>query len=280
MSNTTLNPLLGHFRQPALHLQLPSRGEFYPAGSIDLPETGEIPVYPMTVKDELTLKTPDALLNGSGVVSVIQSCCPAILNAWHVPSLDLDRILIAIRLASYGEGMDVVSTCPNCAEKNEHTVDLRVVLDNAPQVDFHKSSEVEGLVFKFKPQNYQGITQTGQVSFEEQRLVDSISRNADLPEAEKLRMFNQSFEKLKQMNVDVIVNSIHSITTPDGTVVSDPLFITEFVNNSSRQVYFTIKQQIQDLMQQLKLSDLKLTCDACSTQYASKLDFDNTSFFV
>ena len=280
MSSTSQNPLSGHFRQPALHLKLPSGGQFYTPDSIDMPVTGEIPVYPMTVKDELSLKTPDALMNGSGVVAVIQSCCPNIRNAWQVPSLDLDRILIAIRLATYGSGMDVNSNCPHCGERNEHTVDLRTVLDNAPTVDFQKTSEIDNLVFKFKPQNYRGITQTGQVAFEEQRLVDSITRNTSLPEEEKLRLFNKSFDKLKQMNVDVIVNSILSIVTPDGTEVTSAVYITEFINNCSRQSYMKIKDQIQELVNTLRLPDLDLTCDECSKAYKSKMDFDTTNFFV
>ena len=73
MANPAINPLSGHFRQPAIYLKLPSRGHFYPDNGIDLPVTGDIPVYPMTVRDELTLKTPDALMNGVGVINVIKS---------------------------------------------------------------------------------------------------------------------------------------------------------------------------------------------------------------
>jgi hypothetical protein len=61
----------------------------------------------MTTKDEITLKTPDALLNGQGVVNVIESCCPAIKDAWAMPSIDVDATLIAIRIASYGNQMDL-----------------------------------------------------------------------------------------------------------------------------------------------------------------------------
>ena len=61
MSNPASNPLFKHFKQPAIYLNLPSKGQYWPEGSIDYPATGDIPVYPMTVKDEITLKTPDAL---------------------------------------------------------------------------------------------------------------------------------------------------------------------------------------------------------------------------
>ena len=105
------NPLAKHFRQPAIYLKLPSQGKFYPPDGIELSITGELAVYPMTVKDELTLKTPDALMNGEGMADVIRSCCPGIKDPWTIPSVDLDVIFIAIRLASYGKGMDISATC-------------------------------------------------------------------------------------------------------------------------------------------------------------------------
>ena len=41
----------------------------------------EHPVLPMTAKDELIMKNPDALLNGDAVIQVIESCVPTIKNA-------------------------------------------------------------------------------------------------------------------------------------------------------------------------------------------------------
>jgi hypothetical protein len=119
MEKATNNPLFKHFRQPAIYLKLPSQGRFYPDGSLQISVTGDIPIYPMTVKDELTLKTPDALMNGEGMAAVIRSCCPTILDPWQIPAVDLDAIFIAIRLASYGTGMDVNTSCPKCKEEND-----------------------------------------------------------------------------------------------------------------------------------------------------------------
>ena len=59
------NPLRKYFRQPKIYLRLPSKGKFYPASIIDMPESGELPVFAMTAKDELMIKTPDALLKSS-----------------------------------------------------------------------------------------------------------------------------------------------------------------------------------------------------------------------
>ena len=100
------NPLQRFMRQPSIYIKLPSNGVFWAQGAVEMPVSGEIPVLPMSTTDEITLNTPDALMNGVGVVDMIHSCCPNIKNAWEIPVTDLDIILIAIRIASYGEKME------------------------------------------------------------------------------------------------------------------------------------------------------------------------------
>ena len=121
------NPLAGWMRQPKIFIRLPSNGEYWPNGSLQSTETGEYPVYSMTAKDELMLKVPDALMNGQAVVDVIQNCMPNIKNAWNIPNLDLDVILIAIRIATYGEKMTVPISVGDY--NSDYSVDLRMVND-------------------------------------------------------------------------------------------------------------------------------------------------------
>jgi hypothetical protein len=67
------NPLANWFRQPKIYVNLPSKGKFYPAGSLDHSSTEEYAVYAMTAKDELMFKTPDAMISGQSTVEVIKS---------------------------------------------------------------------------------------------------------------------------------------------------------------------------------------------------------------
>ena len=98
-----INPLISLMRQPKIYIRLPSNGRYWSEGSLNTTTNGEYPVYSMTARDELMLKTPDALLNGQAVVDVIQSCMPNVNDAWAIPNIDLDVILVAIRLATFGE---------------------------------------------------------------------------------------------------------------------------------------------------------------------------------
>jgi hypothetical protein len=144
MDAKPINPLMAHFRQPAIYFNLPSQGQFWTSG-LEMPESGDLPIYPMTARDEITLKTPDALLNGQGVVDVIHSCCPNITDAWQMPSIDVDATLIAIRIASYGNKMDFDSKCPHCSEENRFEADLGTLLAKVVTPDYTKKISVQNL---------------------------------------------------------------------------------------------------------------------------------------
>ena len=141
------NPLQKYFRQPSIYVTLPS-GTNYPPQVITPAESGEIGVMPMTAKDEIRFKTPDALMNGEGVVDVIQSCVPQVKDAWQIKSYDLDTILIAIRIATYGETMDINFTVPVTNEQTSHTVNLPALLDQIKTVTIKESFQLEdGLMY-------------------------------------------------------------------------------------------------------------------------------------
>lgn len=279
MANPANNPLFKHFRQPAVYLKLPSGGKFYPDNAIDFPVTGEIPVYPMTVKDELTLRTPDALMNGQGMVDVVKSCCPNIKDPWQMPSVDLDAVFIAIRLASYGPGMDIATTCPSCKEPDEHTINLQSILGNIRTTDYTRPAFAGELKFQFRPQRYQDINKINLINYEEQRLIDSVINNESMSDDLKQSKFQESFAKLKQLNIDSITDCIESITNEDGISVTDKKQIDEFLENCSREVYKEIKDKIQALIDENKMPPMDLTCSHCNHAYKNKLEFDQANFF-
>lgn len=281
MSNPIVNnPLANHFRQPAIYLKLPSGGKFYPHGTLDIAVTGEIPIYPMTIKDEILLKTPDALMNGAGMRDMIASCCPSIKDPWIIPLVDLDSILIAIRLASYGSGMDMSSNCAHCGEDNEHTIDLRGVLDNlSPLKQYNDLTALNGLVFKLKPQTYHDLNRVGLISFEQQKLMNVIA-SSDLSEEDKQARFQDSFTKLTELNINTLVSCIQSITTEMGTVVEDPVLIQDFLNNTDRKTYEAVKELIEATVTANAMEPVDLVCAECNKSYKVKVEFNQSSFFA
>jgi hypothetical protein len=279
-SSINNNPLAKHFRQPSIYLKLPSGGRFYPEGTLELGATGQVPIYPMTVKDELLLKTPDALLNGSSVAGMIASCCPAIKDPWEMPLVDLDPVLIAIRLASYGEGMDMTSNCTNCKESNEHTINLHKVLDSLKAIgNYDKSNFINGLVFDIQPHSFKEINTASQIAFEQQKLVAAVE-NSDLTPEQKKEQFEASFTKLTELNIESLVSCIRGITTEDGVVVKEKALIKDFLANTDRKNYDEIKETVMNIVKANALDPVTVACDHCEKEYNVALDFNQTNFFA
>ena len=154
----TNNPLAGYFRQPKHYLSLPSGGRWYPPGSLEWSATGELAVYPMTASDEIALKTPDALFSGQSTIDVIQSCVPAIKDAWQIPSVDLDAVLIAIRIATYGANMEISPTCPKCQSISTYQTDLKQALAQCMGKKWADLLEIMGLKIAVRPLSYRQIS--------------------------------------------------------------------------------------------------------------------------
>lgn len=244
MENQVQNPLKKFFRQPKLFIKLPSSGNFYPPGVLEKTESGEFPVYAMTAKDELVMKTPDALLNGQATVEVIQSCFPNIKNAWMIPSIDLDAILIAIRLATYGEKLEIEVTIPVVNDRRSFEMDLRQVLGNLLDAAYDNEVNVGGGLTAFlRPLTYKEFTQSAIKTLEEQRIF-AIVNNKDIDDQKKVELFNASFKKLTDINIDMVTASVVKIVTPDGET-SDPSYIKEFIDNADKDFFKAIMDHLE-----------------------------------
>ena len=271
------NPLSQFFRQPAIYIKLPSRGQGWPAGSLDLPANGELPVYPMTAVDEITYRTPDALFNGESTVTVIQSCIPNIRDAWAVPGIDLDTILTAIRIASYGHNMDIDTTCPAC--KNEATLglDLRTIIEKIKSADYSKPLVVGDLSVYFRPLDYRQITDNGLLQFEQQKTIQMMS-NADASEEAKVTQLNKMMKSMMEATVTVLAQSILEIRTTSA-IVQDPAQISEFMHKCDRNIFNQIKDHAVSMRESSELKPLRMRCRECSHEYEQVFTMDMTRFF-
>lgn len=275
-----MNPLAKHFRQPAIHMTLPSKGEYWPDGSIEIPLTGDIPVYPMTTRDEITIRTPDALLNGEGVVSIIQSCCPNIKDAWKMPSIDVDATLIAIRIASYGQEMDIDSTCTNdkCKAENRHGLDLSILLNSIKSPNYNAPIEVNGLKIKLRPQSYFENNKTSMSTFEEQRVMQVIN-DESISDDVKVIKFKEHMNKLIDINLNIITAGTEYIEV-DGDQVENPEFIKEFYSSADGKIVRTIRDRFDEYAKQAQLPTQRVQCEECSSEYSVEVSFNYVNFFA
>jgi hypothetical protein len=271
------NPLTQYFRQPAIHVQLPSQGNFYPPGTLMMPPNRELPVLPMTAVDEITYRTPDALFNGSAVVSVIRSCVPAIRDPWVMPSVDIDAMLIAIRIASFGHGMDLTTVCPSCNHQEEITIDLRAVNDKLRIGNYQESLHIGDLEVFFRPLSYRDVNENNQQQFEQQQGLRILSDDS-VDEKTKADQLGKSMTAINELTLKTIAQSIAAIKTP-GASVSESEFIMEFLKNCERTVFNRIRDYAIDLRVNSEIQPINLKCNNCSHEYQQPFTLDMASFF-
>tara|TARA_B100001057_G_scaffold2244_1_gene2066 strand:- start:1975 stop:2829 length:855 start_codon:yes stop_codon:yes gene_type:complete len=279
------NPLNKYFRQPSIYVTLPS-GASYPSQVVQQSQSGEIGIQPMTAKDEIRFKTPDALMNGEGVVEVIQSCVPQIKDAWQVKSYDLDTLLIAIRIATYGETMDFTFTVPGANEQVTHSQNLPALLDQIKGTTIESEITLEdGLKISIRPLTYKDMTTASQQTFQQQKMYSAV-QDSELPDDDKAKRFNESFKALTELNTSILLKNVAGITLQDGTAVNDPAQIKEFMENANAKLIKEIETKMIALRSQGAVKPLKLKATeeqikkGAPATYEVPITFDTANFFV
>jgi hypothetical protein len=277
--------LSAYFRKEELKVELPSKGMFYPPGVIELDDNNEVGVYPMTALDELTLKTPDGLLSGESTAKVIQSCVPAIKDAWKIPAVDIDTLLIGIRIASYGETMDVTSSVPKTRSKQNHVINLVQLLESRNNDKINTKVELDnGLKIVVKPADYKQMQSIRRETFEKQRLSRTIN-DSELDEEKKEQEFNKIFARLTEMNVQTLTDNIDTIITPEGSF-NDPTSKLDFVNNVELKHVNVIRKKVEDLNKIGSLPPYTVDTPEADVKkgapktYTVPVMFDNSDFFA
>jgi len=274
------NPLAKMFRQPAIYVALPSGGTYWPQGALQLPETGEIPVYPMTSRDEILLRTPDAMINGQGMVDVMQSCCPNIKNAWQMPATDVDTVLIAIRIASYGHNMDFESKCPHCDEVHTYTMDLRSVLEKVRPPNFDQEHNIESLIVKFRPQAYFGVNKNNKISFEISKLSQAIDDIED--DESRTQEAVSQMKRLIDLNLEVLTEATEYIALMDNPEqkVFDQNYILEFYKNIDGRLATKIQETYGKVAAEGAVPPQETNCAGCQGTLSIAVTFDYANFFA
>lgn len=281
---TPVNPLKKFFRQPKLYIKLPSSGNYYPNDTLEKTPNDEYPIYAMTAKDEIAMKTPDALLNGQSTVDLIQSCVPNIKNAWVVPSIDVDALLIAIRMATYGENIDVDVTIPNTQITKTYTTDLRHALERLLNAAFDPVIEISPEMTVFiRPLTYLEFTRNAIKTLEEQKIF-AVVNDENISDDRKIELFNKSFKKLTDITVGMVSQCISKIVTPDGEV-TDPSFIAEFIDNADKDFFKKIMKHLEVQRDKFQMPPFKIQtteeeqADGAPIEFEAPLTLDVSSFF-
>lgn len=276
------NPLTKYFRKPAIYVSLPTKGRFNP--EIDKTILDEVGVMPMTAIDEITLRNPDALLNGEAMISLFQSCCPSIPNPRNLCNIDAEALFLAIQYATYGKEITHTHKCKKCENQSDFNIDINFLLNKFPDVQKIEPILYEDLEIHVKPPSLESVTRVALIQLEEQRIVQNIKTESvdDADELELAKRFYSSFERVAKHNVDLLSETVSMIKSNDAEI-TDRKQIIEFLSNIPANIVNSINQGVEKITSKpADINNFKFVCpvEDCGEEETIKLELNPVNFSV
>lgn len=273
------NMLSRYKRQPKIYVDAPSQFKYIDDSVCSGESFKDIPVYSMTGADEISMKTPEALLNGKAIKNLIQSCIPTVKDAGKLSSIDVEFFLTAIRIASYGQTYSKKSICEKCSEENSHDIDLTNFIDEYNKKEFKDTIVIEDLKFYLKPLTYDEWNDIQLELFQANRTLYQAMSKPDMTEDEKQQFQNSIQNIIQSINQKTVLYQVYKIK--DGEVEeTNTNNIRSFILESDRTFFTKLQNLIKENTSTWDLPKLNLTCGGCGEEYHSVLSMDEASFFA
>ena len=180
--------------------------------------------------------------------------------------------------------MTIPITVPKTTIEKDLELDLQSSLSSILDAEYKDTFLWQNMEIKTKPLSYAEFTKSALKTFEQARLQAVVS-DTKLKDEEKIAQFNSSFQKLTQLNVDMVVQTIESIRV-DGQTVTDRTQIKEFVDNVSKEFFGAIMEHLEANRKAFQLAPQKVTSteeevkQGAPETYEVPIAFDSSNFFA
>jgi hypothetical protein len=221
------------------------------------------------------------LLNGYSIEQIVRSCVPGVHNPRRLPTQDMDYLLMAIKLTTYGDTMELNAKCPKCTKVTEFGISIRERLSMITPMAAEYSVRIsDEIVAYLRPYDYASNTKLNLAAFEETKLFQALM-NTEISDEERSRNFTASYEKIAYLNLELLAGCIMRVVVPEG-IVESPDEIRDFVRNSPKQVVEAIQAKLREIAQTGLDKRVTITCDdpECNHEWTTELTFDPSHFFA
>lgn len=133
-----VNPLLARIKIPGETVRLPSGALFYTHGELaSNVKNGEVHVHPLSTYDEIVLKSPDKLVNGTAIEEVFRRCIPEVEKPLELFAKDVDYLVMALRKATFGPKIELKFNhhCKEEAKDQDYTADISTFMAATRGID-------------------------------------------------------------------------------------------------------------------------------------------------
>lgn len=274
------NPLSNYYRSKEVYVKFPTNFRFFTTKPITSKDN-EIGIMPLSVRDEMLLKIPDSLYNGEALFEIVKSVAPDIENPYELCIPDLDIILLATRIASYGKNMDIEASCPHCKKYSMYSIDIPMVLSKLTMLPDDYTVDVKGLSITFKPNSVSTINAKRISQLETQKIANELK---DVPAEESATIkekLRQSLEVATAAKYAILADAIEQIELPDKTIVKDLHHILDWLSKSDSGTIALLEKHRYVMNDNGIQKTFDVTCsnEECGKTFTAPLEFNPAFFF-
>lgn len=290
------NPLLDDLNDagvlPDVAISLPTMGAFYPQGEVLKPgiNPAEISIRPLSILDESSFRDPLMMISGHAIAKMVRRVCPEIDDPGQLAELDVQAILIACRLASYGSSLKLEHVCSKCQNKSTLMVDLNEhLLRYRPYTAdelmlFDVDIDATGQKVRLRPMIYQDAVDMVMNAFKSNIQAEQYNQSHGEDNTltdEFIEAYHRQFEEGIKTNLAAICSSIYTVTTKSGKIVMDRQSIEEWILRLSPDLIKPITERIARINMDIReRSKLEYVCDSCQTTNGFYVELDPQRLFM
>jgi hypothetical protein len=172
----------------------------------------------------------------------------------------------------------MVHVCEKCDTENNYDLDVSKFLEHFAQCEFEPKITLDDLAIRIRPLNYRQVTDFNLEQFAlQKRLIQANNLDS---EEEKNKTVSEIYQDLGLLQNKVIIAGIEQVELPNGQVVTESDFITEWVENADRNIFDAVRSQVTKNSEMWRIPTTHVKCDSCGAENSFNVDLDQASFFA
>jgi hypothetical protein len=290
MTNQLLNDLHDVF--PPIQIALPTRGIFYPEGVFGKGvDPNNIQVGTLGILDEFKYRDPFLLVSGNAMEYLIKHLCgDQIQTPEALCEIDVETILIAARLSSYGPSLKLHHICTQmkpkpleeeeiaadppemiaCQHENTLNIDLYEFILRYGPIEHEERFEVllprVGQTVYLKPTPYRTTIQIMRNVMGNRRKLDELNAHQEdfIMDPALFAQYEDLMQLSTDLQIQTLLDCIYAVKTRSGVLVEDPKEIMAWIFELPKSDHDIIAKQIQELTEEFrKISLIRYECEDC-----------------
>jgi hypothetical protein len=212
---------------------------------------------------------------------------PNVKNVREMISNDIDVLLVAVQGATHGDDIEVTAPCPSCDNAITGIASVEGAIESMIELEeVYKVDAAPDLQIAIKPFKYKNTIQAGIASFQSSRSLQVLGELPD--DMDKLKVFNESFMKMADMNYQLIVDAVHSVTIgkgKDAQNITDRDHIKEFLDNCEATIGKAVETAVTEVNKIGIQKTMMFLCEECEVEkgpneFEAGINFDPVNFFT